>query len=278
MKSIEPIFLYVASHKRLLGLFLSTLLAPCAAAQEPPVEVLQPRIVEIPLENKRDEIAPHMIEPHITHFRVEDIEDRNIRPLIINTNSEHANLGVHDIIYSTSLPPQLRDVAIYRNSRVLIDPETGEKLGRELAYLGSARIISAGSPTKLRIENAIAEIKLGDMLYPTVASGITLYRPHKLKHAMLAHIIRISGSVGTGGKNSTLVLNKGAKDGLQTGHVLRIKSAISHLAQQAGTHKLRIPDETHGFAFVYRVFDRVSYALVTSNKLPVSMADHFLTH
>jgi hypothetical protein len=38
---------------------------------------------------------------------------------------------------------------------------------------------------------------------------------------------------------------------------------------------IKLPDERHGLMFVFRVFDRVSYALVLQVQHPVKAGDHF---
>ena len=38
---------------------------------------------------------------------------------------------------------------------------------------------------------------------------------------------------------------------------------------------MRLPDERHGMLFVFRTFDRVSYALILSVQQPVRAGDRF---
>jgi hypothetical protein len=38
---------------------------------------------------------------------------------------------------------------------------------------------------------------------------------------------------------------------------------------------IKLPDERHGLLFVFRVFDRMSYALILSVKEPVKPGDRF---
>jgi hypothetical protein len=39
---------------------------------------------------------------------------------------------------------------------------------------------------------------------------------------------------------------------------------------------LKLPDERHGYLFVFRVFNRVSYALILSAQTAVRVGDHFV--
>jgi hypothetical protein len=42
-----------------------------------------------------------------------------------------------------------------------------------------------------------------------------------------------------------------------------------------GNAKIKLPDERHGSLFVFRVFNRMSYALILSVQVPVSAGDRF---
>ena len=39
--------------------------------------------------------------------------------------------------------------------------------------------------------------------------------------------------------------------------------------------QLKLPDERHGLLFVFRVFNRMSYALILTAQDPVKRGDHF---
>ena len=44
---------------------------------------------------------------------------------------------------------------------------------------------------------------------------------------------------------------------------------------EKGRTKIKLPDERHGVLFVFRVFNRMSYALILSVKDPVTAGDRF---
>jgi hypothetical protein len=77
--------------------------------------------------------------------------------------------------------------------------------------------------------------------------------------------------VGEGSRNSVIALNKGKADGIEVGHVLALLRLGPSVNQPAGLRSsmvstapdsMKVPDERYGLVFVFRVFDRVSYALV----------------
>jgi hypothetical protein len=83
------------------------------------------------------------------------------------------------------------------------------------------------------------------------------------------------GGVTFGGPQTVVTLNRGAADGLEVGHVLAVDAAgqlVTNRYQGARTD-YRLPDNRNGLMFVFRVFERVSYALVMNATTPVVVGD-----
>jgi hypothetical protein len=87
-----------------------------------------------------------------------------------------------------------------------------------------------------------------------------------------------TGQVGEAGPQSVIAINRGRANGLEVGHVLALYSAggvVRDVTQEKDSPNayIKLPDERSGLAFVFRVFDRVSYALVMHVTRPVSPLD-----
>ena len=85
----------------------------------------------------------------------------------------------------------------------------------------------------------------------------------------------IHGGVSEGGANSVVTINKGSNDGIEVGHVLAFyrKRVALHLDDDVKRQSITIPDERYALAFVFRTFDRVSYALVIDASKSVIIGD-----
>ena len=74
-----------------------------------------------------------------------------------------------------------------------------------------------------------------------------------------------------------MAINKGTRDGMERGHVLALwrsgQGAVD--TTSGGKTLMKLPDERHGLLFVFRVFDRVSYALILNVADPVRSGDRF---
>ena len=74
-----------------------------------------------------------------------------------------------------------------------------------------------------------------------------------------------------GGQNAVITINKGIRDGLENGHVLALYKE-SELSKHKG-ESYRLPALRYGLIFVFRTFDKVSYALVMQVQRPVQLLD-----
>ena len=104
---------------------------------------------------------------------------------------------------------------------------------------------------------------------------VNAYLPRAPEKNIFARIISVYGGVTQAGSNTVITLNKGKRDGLESGHVL----ALYHTGEviKSKGENVTLPDERYGLLFVFRVFDKVSYALVMQARLPVQLLDRAQT-
>ena len=81
------------------------------------------------------------------------------------------------------------------------------------------------------------------------------------------------------GQNQVVVINKGLRDGVQSGHVLALLSTGPRLLDKTGEKRelIKLPDERNGLAMVFRPYDRVSYVLVMEITNPVQVGDKLVS-
>jgi hypothetical protein len=105
----------------------------------------------------------------------------------------------------------------------------------------------------------------------------TNYVPHAPGGPIAGQIISIYGDGLNAGQSQIVALGKGARDGVERGHVLALWRDGSQQIDRTDPTRptMKLPDERHGTLFVFRVFDRVSYALILTVKEPVKTGDRF---
>jgi hypothetical protein len=198
---------------------------------------------------------------------------------------------------------------VYRDGKTLIDPVTKEILGVEAIYLGDAKVTHYGRPASAEVVRAVEEIFKGDKLIAATDLPASNFVPRAPDGQITGHILSVYGGVAEAGVNSIVSLNRGNRDGLETGHVLAIYregqvvrktdeqiEAIEHemeefknnespvlesnseaakaLNDEAFDYRVtKLPDERVGLLMIFRTFDKVSYGLIMQASEQVNVLD-----
>ncbi|MCX7898338.1 MAG: LysM peptidoglycan-binding domain-containing protein [Rhodocyclaceae bacterium] len=242
---------------------------------------LSPQIRSEPLPDAIPAIPALVIEPFLAEPLAIEPAQLDASPRIVATQENRFVTGLGDLVYAAGIDDGTHAWQVYRPGRPLIDPESQETLGIEAIYLGEARVVGAvGETTPLLIVKARQEIGRGDRLVPLQRSGILSYAPHAPAKPIEGRIIHLYGGVGEGGQYSIVSLSRGARDGLEVGHVLALYRAGALVRNRFEDDKElihRLPDARYGLVFVFRVFPRVAYALVMEAARPVLPGDRVAT-
>ena len=227
--------------------------------------------------NKREiaSIPQQAIEPFLSEPLVAESGALDGTPRIVATQEDRVYIGKGDLAYVTGVKDKARLWQIYRPGKALIDPESKETLGYEAFYLGSASLVREGEPTTFEIITSRREIGRGDHLLPAPRFDVISYVPHAPSKALKGRVVAVYGGVGQAGRDSIVTLSRGKRDGLEVGHVLSLSRAGAEVSNRhEGKQEIyRLPDERYGLLFVFRVFDRVSYALVMGVTRTVEIGD-----
>lgn len=275
---------------------------------------LEPGIREEHLEKQAvATIAPSVIEPFLSQPLIIENDELLNAAKIVSAQENRVILSPGVKIYINNVTEdQGRFWNIYRNGKEFFDPATGERLGTEAIYLGSARISRYGAPATAEIAKANQEIFKDDKLIAAPDELSKSFVPRAPENNINGQIISLYGSVNEGGRNSIITMNRGTVDGLESGHVLAIYRQGSSIKnpdyKDDGTEPklkelnfktqknedglwevnfddeksedeapdpsmIKLPDERIGLVMVFRTFDRISYGLIMQASEPVNALD-----
>jgi hypothetical protein len=234
-------------------------------------------------EDNKDAIPaiPHSaIEPFLSQPLVIENAAIDSPVRIVATEENRINVGGGGKIYAKGIAKPAAPLwQMYRPGKPLHDPDNGQLLGYEAVYLGDARPVGPvvdGEATPLEIVRSKLEMGRGDSLMPAATPEINSYVPHAPRAQVRGRIIGIYGGVGEAGKYSIVSISRGKRDGLEQGHVLaiyRTGAVVTNRFENDKPESIRLPDERFGLLFVFRTFERVSYALVMESSRPVYPGD-----
>jgi LysM domain len=252
---------------------------------EPPTGIakLSPRArAETLAKQEIPSIPPAAIEPFLRRPLVIEPDGFDKAPTIVATEKDRVVLAAGNKAYVRGMGDAKEDSwYVYRKGVALVDPDTNQTLGYEAIYLGTAQVSRPGNPTTVVLSSALQEVGAGDKLVAASTAPAPTYAPHAPTTDVRGRVISIYGGlgqVGEAGQHSIIAINRGRSNGLEVGHVLALYSAggtVRDVSKErnAPDANIKLPDERSGLAFVFRVFDRVSYALIMHVTRPVNPLD-----
>jgi hypothetical protein len=109
------------------------------------------------------------------------------------------------------------------------------------------------------------------------------FAPHGPHQAVDGRIIAVVNNVLLAGQYDVVAINRGSHDGVDRGTVLTVDLAgdkvSDHCAYINGDstcwlpHSERLPDEVSGTLLVFKTYERMSYALIFSDTVPINVGD-----
>ena len=226
-------------------------------------------------------IPPSVIEPFLTRPLVIEPDGLDKAPTIVATETDRVVLASGNRAYVRGIGASKEQTwYVYRRGPALIDPDTDKTLAYEAIYLGTAQVTRPGDPTTVVLSSAIREVEAGDKLVAAGRAQPINYAPRAPSAQIQGRVMAVYGGlskVGEAGPQSIISINRGRADGIEVGHVL---AAYTHGAtvrdttrEKGAGSEIKLPDERAGLVFVFRVFERVSYAMVTHVTRPINPRD-----
>jgi hypothetical protein len=252
-----------------------------------------------------------VIEPFLTKPLVVERDGLDGAPKIVATQEGRYNIGASSRAYVDGFGDTKETLwQVFRRGIALVDPDTTETLGYEAIYLGAARLTRTGSPATVQILSSTQEITTGDRLVVAPQPQLFAYAPRAPDKPIRGRIMSIYGGVtdartdyqrkgppaayregeqrygGEAGNLAVVSINRGAKHGLEPGHVLAIsRSTVIYNDRSTGPFYMgdprkqpfQLPEERYGLMMVFRVFESLSYALTLGVERPVELGDFVST-
>lgn len=238
---------------------------------------LSPRVITEPIETAIPSIPVHLIAPFLTRPLVVDDQSMIDAGTVVATETSRVIMGSGDTIFAKNITPGDPNWQVVRPARPLSDPGTGEILGFEAAFLGNARVTEYGTPATLTISGAVEEIGTGDLLVQMDPPRVFSYVPRPAPIDLEGRVMNLPRGVMETGRHNVITLNVGDYDGIDEGHVVALYRNRGNVVYkdpgQRRGETFVLPEQRFGLAFVFRVFDRVSYALVMDADGPVTVGD-----
>lgn len=205
------------------------------------------------------------------------IRDADVRryPYVVEGDDARVVNGGGDIVYARRTQGQNgQRFDLFRLGEPYVDPDTGEHLGYAALHVADGELLEAGDPARLHLRRARREVLPRDVLIPEAARALMPnFYPHPPGAPVAGRILSVVDGVSQIGQYSVVVLNRGRRDGLESGHVLAVKQRTRRTPDPVDGDTVLITGQPAGHVMVFHVFERVSYALVMAATRPIHLHD-----
>jgi LysM domain len=241
-------------------------------------EPLQGAITTIPYEA----VAAFMSKPFV-------LEKDQIKsaPYVLATRDLHVVMSDGDTVYARgfSSPAELgAHYSMVRVGEALRDPDDNRIVGYNGVFTGSGRVTRIGDPATLIMTESTRETYPGDKLFTGGVDVPLDFIPSPPKGPINGRIMAVSDGVTIIGQYQVVVINRGARDGLEPGNVLAVFEVGGTISDTENhgflsgkssliATKVRLPDERTGTFMVFKTFDHLSYGLIMEATDVIRVAD-----
>lgn len=243
------------------------------------VERLSPRVRSTALEDAIPTLPYEAVRAFLTRSMLLDPDQLETLPYVVAHRDGLMSSVGRDVYVRRAEDAQVNDLFNVVNvGAPLIDPDDREVIGHEALYVGQGRVQRSGDPATLRLTDSARETLIGDYLVHDESPPRLDFLPRSPETPIDGRIISVVDGVDMIGQYQVVALNRGARHGLEPGHVLRAFRTGEVIRDRVGRRggfgeKVRLPDEPAGIMMVFRTFDRVSYALIMEATSEIRVLD-----
>ncbi len=272
----DVILLYYVDGKPFLTLEGSAGTRPTLPAGVGTVK-LKPTVRYENLNQAIDTLPRNAIAAFISNPRVLTNKEFEAAPYIFSSRDTHLVNGQGDRVYVRNVKDkqQVQYVVVRKGDRY-IDPDTYEVLGVEAIDVADARMVVISDPSTIIITRARKEVLTGDNLIPHLEQKIDFnFFPRPPRTKMEGKIIAVYDGLSQIGQYNVVILNRGTKHGMEVGHVLAVYQAGTYVRDNRTGDDVLLPEERAGLMMVFRVFEKLSYALIMEAERALKVKDSF---
>ncbi len=232
-----------------------------------------------PLDTVIPAIPLDAVDAFLTRSRVVDASQLAGSSYVISGHEGRIISGGGDKLYArdglTDSAQLYSTYGVYRPGKNYVDPDTNEDLGVEALEMGLGKVVAKeGDVSTMKLSSSEEEIRLNDRLMPTEESQVVpTFFPSAPNKNINGKIISVIGGVSQVGQFNVVAINRGERDGIVVGNIMAIYHKSGQVKDRVRNELVQLPSERGGILMVFRVFEKMSYALVLKAQRPLAIFD-----
>ena len=143
-------------------------------------------------------------------------------------------------------------------------------------FTGEGDVNRLGDPATVRLKDSARETLEGDILLPIAGDARMDFVPRAPGSKIDGTIMSVVDDRTMVADYDIVVINRGARDGLEPGHVLEVWEVgeeVRDMTENRASREFQAPDERNGLAMIFKAYDRMSYGLMWRSDREVHVGD-----
>ena len=241
-------------------------------------EKLSPRVREESLESAISTLPYSAVAPFLSKGVVLEKKELEKLPYVVALRDAHlvGATGNDAYIRGDSITLDNTYNLIHPGDKI-IDPDDGDVVGYEGIFVADGKITRGGNPATMELVDSTREVLVGDRLWAQNQPWPMHFVPRAPDKPVEGRIIHVVDGMTQIGQYQVVIINRGARDGLESGNVLSIWQAGQKITDPVKTgifdRKVQLPDERAGLLMVFKTYDRISYGLVMRAESAIHILD-----
>ncbi len=243
---------------------------------------LSPQARISPLNESISSIPYEQISSFLSKGLVIEKDQADQLPYILATRGDHlvASAGNEVYIRGGQAAQNGTRYSVVHVGDELRDPDNDDLIGYQGIYVGEGALSRGGDPATVSLIDTNREALAGDRLIPETVDIPLNFFPKSPDIDVDGRIISVVDGVSLIGQYQVIVMNRGARNGLAPGDVLTVYQAGEEVRDRfasssflGGGEVVKLPDESAGTVMVFKVYDRIGYALVMEATSDIHVLD-----
>lgn len=249
---------------------------------------LSPQARVSPISQSVNSIPYEQIDAFLSKGLVLEKDQADQLPYILRTRGDHliASAGNDVYIRGGEAAPTGTRYSLVHVGDELRDPDDNDLIGYQGIYIGEGALSRGGDPATVALTDTNREALEGDRLVPETVDIPLNFFPKAPDIDVEGKIISVVDGVSLIGQYQVVVLNRGARNGLAPGDVLSVFQTGEEVRDRfasgggllgtgslMGGKTVKLPDEEAGTIMVFKVYDRIGYALVMEATSDIHVLD-----
>ncbi len=224
-------------------------------------------------------LDPQVVASFLARPLIIEPEQLEQAPRIVALASQRAMLAAGDRAFVRGPLGAATHFDVYRPARPLREPATGRIIAWQAVYLGRVDLTHGpqgpDAVATVDVRHVVRDMGVGDRLIAMPPRQFLDFTPHAPAHPIQGTIVATYGDFSLAGRNSVVVIDRGADNGLERGDVLVIDQPARKVEDRtmAKPEDITLPAQRDGVLMVFRLFHHVAYGLVLQSPREVVAGD-----